>query len=259
MECLLMRRLARLFYSLLTAATFQLTACGADEPPDEPIHFAQTTDLQRQRAVAAGVGGDELMGYLIGTVTTSVPPEQSSCPTITRSGDTITATGGCTDPSGDRIEGRIIAKNVRGFVGGSNDPSKPEVMTFEDFHLDGDGPSDDFIFDGTITIDIDGSMTADLHTTMAGIEVWSDATWTSSSNRTTARDGSTIELEGLGRAAIEGSWNMSSDAPAGTLELRGADVLRANFGATANECVPITVDGAPAGQFCSMNEAAGDM
>jgi hypothetical protein len=255
-----MRRLARFFYSLLTAATFQLTACGGDEPPADPIHFSQTTELQRQRAVIAGAGGDAAMGFLIGSIMTSVPPEQSTCPKITRSGDTLTATGGCADDNGDRIEGRVVAKNVPGFVAGSYDPSKPSVVTFEDFHMDDSSDdNEDFIFDGTATLHPDASMTADLHVTMMGIEVWSDATWNRTVNRSTARDGSAIELEGLGRATIEGSWNMDSDAPAGALELHGADVLRANFDAVVNDCVPFTIDAAPAGQFCSMNESSGGM
>jgi hypothetical protein len=246
-----MRRLSRLFYSLLTAATFQLTACGGDAEPADPIHFAQSTDVQRQRAVVAGVGGDAAMGFIMASIMTSVPPEQSACPAITRSGDTVTATGGCAQPDGDRVEGRVVAKNLPGFLGGGNDPSKPAVVTFEDFHLDDSSDdNEDWIFDGTLTLNPDASMTADLHTTMLGIEAWCDATWNRTADRSTARAGSAIELEGLGRATIEGSWNMDSDAPAGTLELHGADVLRANFGATANDCVPLTIDGAPAGQFC---------
>jgi hypothetical protein len=259
MECLLMRRLARFFYSLLTATTFHLAACGGDPEPADPIHFAQTTELQRLRAITAGASGDAAMGFFIGAIMTSVPQEQSTCPRITRSGDTLTATGGCTSDSGDRIEGRVVAKNVPGFLGGGNDMSKPAVVTFEDFRMDDSSDdNEDFVFDGTVTLSPDASMTADLHVSMLGLEVWSDATWNRTAERTTARAGSAIELAGLGRATIEGSWNMDSESPAGALELHGTDVLRANFDAVANDCVPLTIDGAPAGQLCEMSDS-GDM
>ena len=120
---------------------------------------------------------------------------------------------------------------------------------------DSSDDNEDMTFDGTITLAPDASMTADLHATMAGVEVWSDATWRrSAAERSTADAGSAIEIAGLGRATIQGSWNMDSDAPAGALELHGADVLRADFAAIANDCVPLTIDGAPAGQLCNSSD-----
>lgn len=152
---------------------------------------------------------------------TSVPPEQSTCPRITRSGDKLTATGGCTDDNGDTIAGRIVVKNVPGFLGGGNDPTN-------------------------------------LHVSMGGVEVWSDATWRrSAADRSSADAGSAIEITNVGRAEIRGSWNMDSENPAGALELHGADVLRANFDAVVNDCVPLTIDGAPAAQLCPTAEESG--
>lgn len=248
-----MRRLARLFYSTLTATTLQLAACGGDAEPADPAHFAQTTEVQRLRAITAAGGVDAAMGFFMASVMTSVPPESSTCPRITRAGDTFTASGGCTDDNGDRIEGRIVARNIPGFLGGGNDPSKPATVTFEDFRIDDTSDeNEDFTFDGTLSLAPDASMTADLHVTMQGLEVWSDATWRRGANdRSSADAGSAIELGGIGRAEIRGSWNMDSDSPAGALELHGADVLRANFDAVVNDCVPLTIDGAPAGQLCS--------
>lgn len=255
-----MRRLSRLLYSLVTALSLQLAACGGDEPLADPADFSRATELQRLRAITAGAGADAAMGFLIGSIMTPVPPEQSSCPRITRSGDTLTATGGCTDDSGDTIAGRIVAKNVPGFLGGGgNDPTKPAVVTFEDFQMnDSSDDNEDFAFDGSLTLSPDGSMSADLRVSMGGVEVWSDATWRrSGADRSSADAGSAIEITNLGRAEIRGSWNMDSENPAGTLELHGADVLRANFDAVVNDCVPLTIDGAPAGQLCSNEEESG--
>lgn len=253
-----MRRLPRLLYSLATATTIQLAACGGDAEPAEPARFAEATELERMRAITAAAGVDAAIGLFMTSVLTSIPPEESSCPRITRSGDTTTATGGCPDDNGDMIRGRIVARNVPGFLGGDHDPSRPSEITFEDFRMDDTSDEDeDLAFDGSLTLSPGGAMTADLRVTMAGVEVASDATWRSAAaGRTSADAGSTIELTGVGRAEIRGSWNMSSDAPAGALELHGADLLRANFDAISNDCVPLTIDGAPAGELCNTDEAS---
>lgn len=244
-----MQRLARLAYSLATACLINLAACGGDAPE---ATFSKATDLQKQRAITAGAGVDAALGFLMGSALSDAPAG-AGCPTVTRSGDTVTATFNCTDADGERTDGKVIAKNVPGFFSGSaNDPSKPAVVTFEGLAIDDNSDdNEDMSLDGQVTLHPDGSMSAELSVTLAGIEVQSDATWIRTGDRSSASSGSSIDIGPLGLAEIQGSWNMDSDSPAGALELHGAEVLKADFDRIAGDCVPLTVDGLAAGQLCN--------
>jgi hypothetical protein len=243
-----MQRLARLAYSLATAALINLAACGGDAPE---ATFSKATDLQKQRAITAGAGMDAALGFLMGSALSDLPTGPG-CPSISRSGDTVTATFDCTDADGERTDGKVTAKNVPGFFSGAaNDPTKPAVVTFDGLVIDDTSDDDeDMALDGVVTLDPDGSITAELSATLADIEVHSDATWVRTGDRSSATAGSSIDMDVLGRAEIEGSWNLDSEAPAGVLELHGAEVLKADFDRIAGNCVPLTVDGLAAGQLC---------
>ncbi len=247
-------RITRLSYSFLTAALLNLAACGGDA---EPAKFSTATDLQKQRAVTAGSATDAGLGLLLGMAFTGAP-EDSVCPTISRSGSITTIRGGCATESGDRFEGTITTDNVPGLFGGpENDPSKPASVAFDGFKIDDQSDdNEDLAVEGKVTLNTDGSVTADLSMTLAEILVHSNATWRQNqqTGMVSADEGASIEIDGLGAADIKGSWDQSADAPAGALELHGADVLKADFGAMANGCVPLTVDGAAAGQLCDSED-----
>lgn len=241
---------SRIAYSLLsTAALLPLAACG-DDPASDGAHFAEASLAQKQRALSAAAGVDAASGMLVAFFLEAVPPE-SECPRVTRSGGTVTATTDCTDDEGHKLSGRIIAKNLPSLLGGGNDPTKPIEVTFEGYRSDAGSAAESLAFDGKLILHPDGSQIAQLTATMNGLEAVTDATWRpSAGERFTAVAGSTIEVTGLGVAEIEGSWSMSEEAPSGRLALRGADVLEADFGRMANGCVPLTIDGAAAGQLC---------
>lgn len=246
-------RITRLSYSFLTAALLNLAACG-DDP--EPAKFSSATEVQKLRAVSAGGSMDGQIGLFFGSILVGLP-DDSACPTISRSGDTTTITGGCTDDSGDRFLGSITAKNVPGFIGGpEHDPSKPSVITFDGFGIDDvSDENDDMSMEGSVTLNTDQSFTANLTTDFGGVEVHSNATWRRSGELLAADAGGNIEVTGLGAADIKGSWSMSNENPAGALELHGADVLKADFGnLNANGCVPLTVDGTAAGELCNSSD-----
>lgn len=249
-----MKRITRLTYSLFTAALLNLAACGGDGSSD-PAEFSSATELQKRRAISAGSAMDAAFGFLYGSILSGVGPE-SQCPRVTQSGDTYTATTNCTDENGDVISGTIIAKNVPGFFTGvENDPSRPAIVTLEGFSIDDTSDeNEDVAFDGTVTLNPDGSLVADLTATLEGVTIHSSATWRAAGEMSTADDGSSIDVDGLGSAEIKGSWSVDSEAPAGSLELHGADVLAADFGRQADGCVPIRIDGQAAGQLCDTDD-----
>lgn len=242
-------RISRLTYSTLTAALLHLAACGGDSA--DPASFAKASDLQKQRAIAAAGPTDAALGLVYGSILAGLPADET-CPKISHSGDTFTVTTNCTTESGDKLSGTLTGKNLPSFFGeDEHDPSKPSIVTFENFSIDDTSDdNEDVTLDGKVTLNSDTSLTADFSATLGGIKVYSDATWNRTAERTTAAEGSYVEVDGLGSADIKGSWNLDSDAPAGVLELHGSDVLKADFGATASGCVPLTVDGNAAGQIC---------
>jgi hypothetical protein len=253
----MIRRISRIAYSLTTTTLLLLAACADDpasrpppveEPPPEGARFAGASLEQKQRALAAAAGADAAMGMLVAGFLELTPPE-STCPLVIRAGDTLTATTDCTDDSGNQLSGRIIAKNLPSLVDGASDPTLPIELTFEAYRLETASAEEGIALNGTLIFRPDGSQTSALTATLSGLEVATAATWRpGAGEQQTADASSTIELTGLGRARIEGSWSM--DAPSGALALRGADVLEADFDLAANGCVPLTVDGKAAGELC---------
>lgn len=240
-------RFSRIACSLATATLLPLAACG-DDPASDRARFADASLEQKARALGAAGGTDAAMAMLVAGFLDFIPPE-STCPRVTRSGDTLTATTGCTDADGNRLSGRIIATNLPSLLGGGNDPTRPIEVMFEGYRVEGAG--EDLALDGTVIFRPDGSQAASMRLTLAGIEVATEATWRPAAGEQQAADaGSTIEVTGLGLAEIEGRWSMSGNAPSGALALHGADVLEANFDLAAGGCVPLTVDGEAAGQLC---------
>ena len=232
----------------IPALLLSLAACG--DSTSDPAKFASATDLQRQRAVVAGSGTEAAFAFLVGSFATS-PDEGSSCPTLSTSGATTTATFNCTDDEGNRIDGRIVATNVGSILGGglAPDPTRDAVLTFDGFHQHGATAEQALIFDGTITMRPDQKLVISMASTLGGLEAVTDATFLSSDGLTTASAGSSVEVEGLGSATISGTW-FNGEEPAGTLVLEGADVLRAAYGDKVDGCVPLTVDGQAAGELC---------
>lgn len=241
-----MRLTSLLSYSL-PSLLLLAAACGDSGPAD--ANFSQASELERQRAILAGSGVDAAMAMLIGSFATAADPT-SQCPRVAQSGDTFTATYNCTNDDGDRIDGRVIATNLPSLLGGGNDPTRDAVVEFEGYRIHSQDAGTGFAFDGVVTLKPDQRMIVALTAELNGMRAATDATFRPSGELTAAEDGSAVEVDGVGRATVHGAWNMSSDTPAGYLELHGAENLRVDFDAMSNGCVPVTIDGAAAGELC---------
>lgn len=240
-------RLSSLLSYSIPAALFFTAACGDADSDGGDAKFADASEAQRQRAIMAGGAIDAVFAFFQGSFL-SVIPETSTCPTIARSGDVITATYNCTDDEGVRIDGRLIATNLPELFGGGNDPTKDATLEAEGYVEH--GPLGNR-FDGLVVARPDQTLIVALSATLNGLAATTDATFrVAGEDRMTADAGGTIELDGIGSAAIHGTWAMTSDTPSGVLELRGADVLRADFDAIVDGCAPLTVDGRAAGELC---------
>ncbi|HVV86379.1 MAG TPA: hypothetical protein VHE35_25155 [Kofleriaceae bacterium] len=246
-----MRRTSLLSSSIAaTLLVSLLAACGGGDDAT-PAKFSAATDLQRQRAIGAAAGTDAALAFFVGAFSVQAPPE-ATCPTVTHQGSTATAVFDC-DSGGQRIDGRIVAENVGNPFsdsGPASDPTRAVVLTFDGYRQHADTAAEELALDGTLTLRPDQAMVIALEVSLGGVAVDTDATLTSDGTLSRAADGSSIEVDGLGRATIGGAWSLDTDAPAGVLELHGADLLRARFADAASGCVPLTIDGAPAGQLC---------
>ncbi len=246
-----MRRASIRSYSTIPALLVSIAACG--DGASDPASFASASDLQRQRAVMAGSGAEAVFAFLVGGFAVS-PDQDGACPTLSIRGATTTATFDCTDDDGDRVDGRVVATNIGPLVGGQPvvDPSRDGVLEFDGFHQHGATPEQELSFDGTITLRPDQRMILALEASLGGVTVVTDATFLARDGLTIAAEGSSIDVEGLGRATIGGAW-FNGEQPAGTLVLEGTDVLRAAYGDKADGCVPLTVDGQAAGELCEQS------
>lgn len=247
-----------LLASSLLLPTTLLAACSDDGggDPTYDARFASADEATRARALAAAGGADYAVAYFVGSAYAGFD-EATACPRVERSGSTTTVTGGCTNDDGTRYEGRIVLDNVAGFFSedDSVDPTRSQQLDFEDFSIiDADG---ELLIDGSVEVRpaAEQRVVADLYAAFEGEGVHShlDLTFTESGMSTLAA-GSWIEVDGLGGARASGTFNMSTDTPAGALTLAGADTLVADFDAVEGSCVPLTIDGAPAGELCDTAE-----
>jgi hypothetical protein len=253
-----MRRSTLLSNSILPATLLlsMMAACGGDGGSSEPATFLTSSEAQRQRAIMAAAGGDAGLAYITG-VFAATATDATQCPTVERSGDTVTATFDCSDESGQRIDGRIIATNVASIFDEepTNDPTKPAVVELQGYHQHGATAAEAVRLDGKVTLLPTGALVAELDATLMGIAVFTDATLTGNGELASATEGSMIDVDGLGSATIHGAWSLDDENPAGALELRGADVLKADFAEAFGGCVPIYIDGNAAGQICEASPA----
>lgn len=250
-----MRRTSLLSHSLPATLLLAIAACG-DSSGGDPATFSSATDLQRQRAIIAASSADAMMGYLIGSFAGAVPPE-SQCPKVAVAGDTITATFDCTDDDGQRIDGKVTATNVPPIFGESSsyDPTRDAVITFAGYRQRAATPAEEMAFDGTIRLRPDRSIVAELDAQLYGIAVTTDATFRSAGELVSAAEGSSIDVDGLGRATIHGAWSLDDEAPAGLMALQGAERLEADFAHAVDGCVPLTIDGHAVGALCDAPSA----
>jgi hypothetical protein len=248
-----------LFASLLASTSlFTFAACGGDggssTPSEYDADFKNAEDNNLARAILAGLGVDSMLAVatVTGYAAFGDAPTGVSCPSFARNGDEVTVTGGCTMDDGTKLEGSLVFSNVKPIFGGGDfDPSKPSTMSFDGFEIQDEGGT--FTYDGTITIEPSGKQIVDLTASFDGITAHSklERTCTAEGACTTAA-GAWIDVDGVGAAGVEGTWTLAGQTHAGSMTLRGAQVLDVDLGAaTSNDdCIPYAIDGVDQEPLC---------
>jgi len=219
-----------------------LTAC------DNGIHFAESTDAERARAVHAAMGNDGMRAAALAKRFIDGRFDASTCPARQTDGDVVTITGGCVHDSGWHLDGAaVITKHGK------------EAMSIHFADLRGsDDQGSSFGYDGTVeyaetaggAIRIVSHLSSDVPGSgrvISDLEVTCDET-----SECHTADGGTIELPGLGTAEVVAAWSRNpGDGPAyrGSMELLGADILHVDLAVVdEDDCAPGT--GKPTGGVC---------
>ena len=231
-------------YLVLAGATL-LGACSSSDDLD--ARFRDASPELRARAVNAATGHDASMALLLFT-RLSTSESGVTCPEVTRSEGTVTVRGGCQIDQ-TRIDGTMRLEKA-GFY-------------FDDFeYIDAANPENSLLADGAMTFSEETRADYDIRITFADVTTETDIgiTCRMPGIDCAATPGSTVFVEGIGRAAVEMTRTNDFVAPyrnKGLLELRGAETLRYEMtGQTevlddqGRFCDPITIDGEDAGVIC---------
>ena len=240
------------FFITLSTSLLSLTAlagCPGSET-EYDAKFAEATDAQLQRSFAASAGGDLESALLIGILFSGGASEPGACPTVTTDGQDTTVTGGCTTEDGDRWDGSIEIHNLPGFFveNPAYDPEAPSSVVF-DLHIIPFGGGDEVDLSGSVEV-AEGSASSDFTVDAEGIETTSRLTLEcEDEGPCTAASGSEIIVEGLGGAAVEGTWSLGEEA-SGEVRVKGADTLVFDMASRdENGCVDYAI-GDRTGQVC---------
>jgi hypothetical protein len=237
--------LSTLSFSLLSIAA--LAGC----PGESGAHFADASDAQLERALAASSGSDLGQAAFIGIVFSGMN-DPTTCPRLATTGQDTVASGGCTTEEGDRWEGEIRIHNFPGFFqeNPAYDPTQPSVAEFEVTVTPSDGEV--VSIDGQVRLE-EAVLSGDLALDFEGITSVSRlALGCEDDGPCTASPDSEIEISDLGTGSVEGTWTMD-DPPSGSVTVRGADSLVFDIASRdANGCVPFTV-GDRSGTICDPN------
>jgi hypothetical protein len=223
------------------------------DPPDpgqpEPAftaEFAGASDAQLRRAAIAGEGADAILGSFLTAFFAGVD-DPTGCPRIVTEGNVTTVTGGC-DADGTTFAGTAVLTNVQNAFGGTSayDPTQPSTYVFDGYRMA--DASEDWAFDGMVWLSSD-ALEIDLVATMFSslrMTIGADGAYT-------AAEGSFIDVDTLGTGEVTGAWSFA-DPPTGSFTLQGADRITFDFDDAVADCVPYTIDDAPAGELCSPEE-----
>ncbi len=236
---------------LLAASLLALPACGADDATDGTLDatFSTADDQHRVRAIGSAVGMDYMISMFIASAYAGVDAPDG-CPRSVVDGSVTTVTGGCDTDDG-RVEGTVVIDNVPTFFGeDTTDRTRPQTVEFDGYVAG--APDDQWAIDGSIRVDVDRAISAQLTVGTQGLFSTTDLRMTCTDiGACTAGAGSWADVDGIGRFAISGTWNLDEEAPAGRVTLTGAEVLVLDLDANANGCIPFTIDGEPAGELCN--------
>lgn len=261
-----MSRSVQLVWLLALAAAALLPACacdpdgdpveqdeqdaGADAGDDSRAVFADATDLELMRALQSAAAGDALNAVTIGSLF-SQRDEPAGCPIIASEGAVTTVTAGCTDVDGARIEGTLLLDNVPPILSQDPDidPDGLRRLVADDFSLV--GPEGRMTLDGTAEIEPAHRTAAiGLRFEVHDLVATSDVEWICDDTELcTASAGSAIDLDGVGRATVEGTRRIG-EPKAGTVTLHGVDDVTFDIAASTADCVPYHRSNGTSGQAC---------
>jgi hypothetical protein len=252
-------------------------ACG-DEPDPAPgpdaapplagdADYTRATAAQRRAALAAA-RRDGLDGLAWDYLFNRVGGGTGGCPRYTRDGDLrIVASDGCVDHRGRTFRGgyRLDGSVFPLYEWRSAANPYDIDARFEAFEVDDPAPRYHRWFDGALRMSRAGdtrtpatasaALTTRHLATDEPVEVSVTATWQTAGaddrghREEHADRGGSVDLPGIGRGYIEGSWErVHADITAlGTVSLRGQNVLTLHSEAG---CEVITIDGAEVERTC---------
>jgi hypothetical protein len=221
------------------APLFVLVAACATEAPPPPASLDEAEPELLDRLMLSAVGDDALAASGLAAFAQAL----GDCPAVAIAGATTTVTGGCLDDRGNRWEGSLTIL----------DGTTLEFDALVFHHTTSLVPSTydgrlvvtETSISGDITIDRDGIVSRSvLDLTVDGYAAF------------TVRGPSSVEVDGVARADISGSWKLRvfADDPPATGEVvltAGADTALLDLeGADASGCLPYSVNGVAAGELC---------
>lgn len=245
--------MTRLTTTSLLAFTLA-AACGGggDEAPRGTARFAGATEANRDLAIQTAMGLPAVMAFLsyMGAEFDSL--DQIGCPVRTEADGVVTLTAdNCTGPDGGVYDGRIVARNAPSWADVFGEPSydaaKPMEIELQQWSKDG------VVIDGRLwqsSPEPQGAYSSELELTITGTGTMEIAMESSCAQESCTNEGFAT-LEGIGSFGIHAELVSAGDNEiGGWVELLGADTLRVDFDATADDCAPYTIDGDDAGAYC---------
>jgi hypothetical protein len=236
----------KLAFVLASAAAplLAMTACGGPDGAKHDATFVGADRLHIKRTLQAASGLEVTYAGVVGALSAITA---SSCPQVTHDGNrALIKANGCTESNGETFDGTITAENMPDTS--TYDATKPMKLTFDGWTMTAKGDIP-VVLDGTITATETGytselSFTDDNLLTHSALEVSRDA-----SGVITAKDGASVEIDGLGSASVSGTWRVATvKAPSsGKITVTGKDTIVFNLDAPdSNGCYSYTINGAAA-------------
>jgi hypothetical protein len=232
-------------------------------PPPSPVHgpvsFAQLAPAQRDAAIAAALGLTPRRAASVLRFAQADHERDAACPARSAQGDAVSYLApGCKGASGLHYAGNATAINspVAGDLHFIDDVrnTQPSQLVFDNFVVTSDA-GDTEIFDGRVEQSQalpSGAyrLGTDLHLGGGALEIELDYSC----------DADGCSGSGAGAVADAGDFTLIADLrsadgealAAGSLELRGADVLTVDLSErfSRTDCYAYRIDGALAGKFC---------
>lgn len=223
-----------------------LGACGGSGGStdiDSTLRFADRTDNEISRLVAAASGTEGFQAQAVVQQFDDPFEPSPACPNIVLSGNKVTITGGCTTADGMAIEGTASITNPLDWGDEyEHDFGDDTVYELDNFTLSEQSFRQSFtgvfVLSGGFT-ERDMDITAELF----GVAVRSDI-FIECGRTSCSVSGSGVELVGAGGARVSGSIRLDGQTVTGSFTLKGADTVKVTM---QNNCVSWKLEGSDRG------------